>query len=179
MKRFIADSENVEQSGAGLRKRDEETVYSMLLSLAKEACFDEEGCLRNTNGETMPGTSVGKLVSFACRPEQRLKGTTEFIEILKRIGIHEVPNENMMMTVINRPPAQKRTPRLVPPPPTPEPTPPSPEPPSPPLSRPESGEAVPLPEPAPSVALKRRSRTKSAGPQRKTARITWQLRSKK
>lgn len=171
MKRFIAD---IEQTGSGFKKKDEGSLFSMLLALAKEKCFDEDGFLLK-DGNVIPGTNVGKLVSYACRSEPLLNGVGDFVEILRGIGINSVPNENLMgiPRQVLRGPEQPVVQPVVQPL-TPEP--------SPLVPPPISGESVPLPERPASVALKRKRVTK-VGPKAKKPKVqknvTWQLRQRK
>lgn len=182
MKRFIADTP--EQTGSGLRKRDDVNMYSMLLTLARENCFDETGCILTESGEPVHDTHVAKLVSYACRPERLLTGIREFVSILKKVGITEVPNENLMMMSTGRV-VTPRSPSAVSAAPTaataataPPVVAPMVAPTDPPTVAPEM---QPLPERPPSKAVKRKGGTpvrRSVKPKiQKTA--TWQLRSRK
>lgn len=156
MRRFIPDG------------KEDGTIFSMLLALAKANCFDESGCIM-IEGTPVPGSNVGKLVAFACKPETQLRGVKEFAKILRQIGIERVPNENMMCMLKRASVSDSRDsfpPPLEPPPLTPPRVAP------PPLTPPPLVPPPSLPEaPAPELSRKRKEPTQFPEPRNKTARV--------
>lgn len=113
----------VQQIGTGLRKKDEESLISLLLRLARANVFDENGQLKDGKGGVVPGSNVVKLVSYAVRSEARLAGISEFREMLSRLGVDKLPNENLHTDRESFPPSEEirhvASPRSPPAPPEP------------------------------------------------------------
>lgn len=179
MKRFIPDE--ISQNGSGTRQKD--NVYSMLLTLASQHCFDEEGRLLSRSGEPIADSNVAKLVGYACRQEKLLPGIQEFVSVLEQAGIRDVPNETLFLTPrvtarAEAPGPPQLVTGTVPQVPTAVPSigiqVPAP------LAAPPGAEMIPLPEREPSAAVKRKSSMKLPQPKKKVQKTaTWQLRQRK
>lgn len=93
MKKFVPD--DVVQSGSGFKKKEEATIMSLLLRLAKANGYDEEGRIRDGNGIVVPDSNVARLVAYVCRPEPFIPGVPEFHALLRKIGVDDLPNQNV------------------------------------------------------------------------------------
>lgn len=106
MKKFFPDPESniqpANQSGGALRKKDENIAASMLLTLARAGAYTESGEIKDVTGAVVPDTNVVKLVSYVCRHEPVVQGLYEFVTLLQKHGIQELPNENVSHVTVRR-----------------------------------------------------------------------------